>query len=83
MHEGGFSVARKQDGSLVFRRPDGKPIPAVPSPARGSCKTLRMGNRAAGVAPMPAALLALGRGERFDRELAVAGLLARAVRAGP
>lgn len=83
VHEGGFSVARKQDGSLLFRRPDGRPVPTVPSPARGSCKGLRLRNREAGVAPMPGALLALGRGERFDRELAVAGLLARAARAAP
>lgn len=77
VHEGGFTVARRADGSLTFRRPDGRAVPAVPSPARGSCKALRMGNRAAGVEAMPGALLALGRGERFDRGLAVAGLLAR------
>jgi len=82
VHEGGFSVARMADGSLAFRRPDGRPVPAVPSPARGSCKELRLRNRKAGVEAMPGALLALGRGERFDREPAVAGLLARAERGG-
>jgi hypothetical protein len=79
VHEGGFSLARRQDGELTFRRPDGRRVPAVPSsPARGSCAELREGNRAAGVEVLPGALHSLGRGERYDRELAVWGLLARA-----
>lgn len=76
VHEGGFGVARKADGALVFRRPDGMVVPAVPSPIRGSCKELRTGNREAGSDVLPGALMALGRGEAFDEELAVAGLLA-------
>ncbi len=71
-------VARKADGSLVFRRPDGRVVPAVPSPACGSASELRERNRAAGGEVLPGALRSLGRGERYDRELAVAGLLARA-----
>jgi hypothetical protein len=78
VHEGGFSLARRQDGELAFRRPDGRRVPAVPSPARGSCAELREGNRAAGVEVLPGALHSLGRGERYDRDLAVWGLLARA-----
>jgi hypothetical protein len=78
VHEGGFGLARKADGSLVFRRPDGRVVPAVPSPARGSCVELRSRNRRAGMSVVPSALMTLGRGERFDEELAVAGLAARA-----
>jgi hypothetical protein len=77
VHEGGFGVARRADGSLVFRRPDGKIVPPVPSPTRGSCAALRARSREAGVQIVPGALHSLGRGEPFDEELAVAGLLAR------
>jgi hypothetical protein len=41
-------------------------------------QTLRIGNRDAGVEIEPGALESLGRGEGYDEELAVAGLLARA-----
>ena len=78
VHEGGFGLSRKPDGSLVFRRPDGRVIPTTPSPIRGSASDLRERNRAAGVDPLPGALHSLGRGERYDRGMAVAGLLARA-----
>ena len=78
VHEGGFGVSRKADGSPVFRRPDGRVVPAVPSPARGSAAELRGRNRAAGIEVLPGALHSLGRGERYDRGLAVEGLLARA-----
>ena len=78
VHEGGFGVARKADGALVFRRPDGRVVPAVPSPARGSAAELRGRNSEAGVEVLPEALHSLGRGQRYDRGLAVEGLLARA-----
>ncbi len=78
LHEGGFTVSRGGDDRLVFRRPDGKVVPSLPSPARGSCGELRARNRAAGLAIMPGASMPLGRGEPFDRDLAVTGLLAKA-----
>ena len=78
VHEGGFGVARKPDGGIVFRRPDGRVVPTVPSPTCGSASSLREGNRAAGVEVLPGALHSLGRGQRYDRGLAVEGLLARA-----
>lgn len=78
VHEGGFKVGRNANTALVFRRPDGRVIPPVPSPTAGSCSALRSDNRDAGLGVMPGALMPLGRGEPFDRELAVAGLLARA-----
>ncbi len=33
VHEGGYRVERLPDGGLRFRRPDGRPIPEIPSPA--------------------------------------------------
>jgi hypothetical protein len=33
VHEEGFQVARGPDGALQFRRPDGFPLPEVPTPA--------------------------------------------------
>lgn len=80
VHEGGFRVSRKGDGPLVFRRPDGKAVTAQPTLTRGSCERLRSRNREAGLDIVPGAAFSLGRGESFDRELAVAELL---VRAGP
>ena len=77
VHEGGFSLARKADGELVFRRPDGEVVPALPSPARGDHAALRDRNRDAGVEIDPGALESLGRGEGYDEEWAIAGLLAR------
>src|SRR5205823_784952 len=33
VHEEGYQVERQADGSLQFRRPDGRPLPDVPPPA--------------------------------------------------
>jgi len=33
VHEEGYQVARGPDGTLQFRRPDGRPLPEVPPPA--------------------------------------------------
>jgi len=33
VHEEGYQVDRQPDGELRFRRPDGRPLPEVPSPA--------------------------------------------------
>jgi hypothetical protein len=76
VHEGGFKVNRLSNGWLVFRRPDGRLVPTVPSPTSGSCSELRIRNREAGKEVVPRSLLSLGRGEAYDGELAVAGLLA-------
>ena len=35
VHEEGFHVARGPDGTLQFRRPDGRPLPEVPPSAAG------------------------------------------------
>ncbi len=78
VHEGGFGISRRVDGDLVFHRPDGRVIPAVPSPTRGRCGEVRARNRRAGLRIAPETVAPLGRGERMDQDLAVAGLLARA-----
>jgi len=33
VHEEGYQVDREPDGTLQFRRPDGRPLPEIPSPA--------------------------------------------------
>jgi hypothetical protein len=33
VHEEGYQIARLPDGTLQFRRPDGRPLPEVPAPA--------------------------------------------------
>ncbi len=78
VHEGGFGVARKGDGDLVFRRPDGRVVHTVPRPIRGHHGELRARSRREGLAIGPDTAAPLGAGEAFDRGLAVAGLLARA-----
>src|SRR5437773_3496693 len=35
VHEEGYQVARLPDGTLQFRRPNGRPLPEVPSPPNG------------------------------------------------
>lgn len=77
VHEGGFGVSKRPDGELLFTRPDGRVIPAIPSPARGSGSELRARNRGAGLRILPKTAMPLGCGEPFDRGLAVEGLLAR------
>jgi hypothetical protein len=78
VHEGGFGISRRIDGALVFRPPDGRVIPPVPSPTPGRCGEVRARNRKAGLRIGAETVAPLGRGEPMDRDLAVAGLLARA-----
>jgi hypothetical protein len=47
LHEGGYSVERA-GSDFVFRRPDGRRLPAVPRPPRGHVATLREANRRRG-----------------------------------
>jgi hypothetical protein len=54
VHEEGFQVDRGADGELYFRRPDGRPLPEVPTPplvARDPVGAVRARNAAAGVWP--------------------------------
>jgi 5-methylcytosine-specific restriction endonuclease McrA len=52
VHEEGYQVARRPDGALQFQRPDGRPIPEVPSSAArpgDSVATLRARHDAEGL----------------------------------
>jgi len=52
VHEEGYTVARGSDGGLQFRRPDGRLVPEVPSPAAVPAKpveTLRASHETQGV----------------------------------
>ena len=52
VHEEGFQVDREPDGTLRFRRPDGRPLPDVPSPAAvpaDPVEVLRAGHVARGL----------------------------------
>lgn len=76
LHEGGFSVEGRP-GQAVFRRPDGRPIPRVPRPARGDCHELRRTGPPVSE-EAPAALSAsrpLELGNAVERLLASDGLL--------
>ncbi|MGH3163736.1 MAG: HNH endonuclease [Streptosporangiaceae bacterium] len=64
VHEEGYQVARGPDGALRFRRPDGRPLPEVPAPARVPEK------------PVEALRIAHeSRGLRLDARTACAGWL--------
>jgi hypothetical protein len=52
VHEEGYQVERQPDGELRFRRPDGRPLPDVPSPPAvpdDPVRALRARNEAAGL----------------------------------
>jgi 5-methylcytosine-specific restriction endonuclease McrA len=52
VHEEGYQVARGPDGALRFQRPDGRPLPEVPSPAaipKDPVGTLRAHHEAEGL----------------------------------
>jgi hypothetical protein len=48
LHKRGFRVERK-DGAFIFFRPDGRPLPQTPRPARGDCGALTSANRRRGI----------------------------------
>jgi Domain of unknown function (DUF222)/HNH endonuclease len=77
VHEGGFGISRRMSGGLVFRRPDGRVIPPVPS-SHGRPGEVQARNRLAGLRIGVETAVPLGRGEPVDYGLAVAGLVARA-----
>jgi 5-methylcytosine-specific restriction endonuclease McrA len=69
VHEEGYRVDRQPDGALRFRRPDGRPLPHVPAPARVPADpvgTLLAENGARGIAVHPRTGCAGWLGERLD-----------------
>jgi hypothetical protein len=75
LHEGGYTVQRS-GSAFVFRRPDGRPIRAVPRRPRGCAATLQEYNRRSGREIDPEACVGYWAGERLDLALNVDALLA-------
>jgi hypothetical protein len=69
VHEEGYQVAREPDGTLAFRRPDGAPLPAVPSPTvlcSDPVESLRAQNDALGLHIHARTSMPSWSGERLD-----------------
>jgi hypothetical protein len=49
VHEGGYSVERREGGAVRFRRPDGQAVPAAPGSPEGEATALPRLHKAAGV----------------------------------
>jgi hypothetical protein len=69
VHEEGYEMDRRDDGELRFRRPDGQPLPAVPTstavPA-DPCETLRARHEAQGMDIHAKTAMPSWLGERLD-----------------
>ena len=82
VHEEGFEVERRADGELCFRRPDGRPLPDVPSPAAvpaNPTDTLQVQNDAAGLRINAHTAMPGWQGERLDVGYAISVLHPRAI----
>jgi 5-methylcytosine-specific restriction endonuclease McrA len=69
VHEEGYQVARGSDGVLRFRRPDGRPLPEVPSPAavpKEPVEALRITHKSQGLRLNARTACAGWLGERLD-----------------
>jgi len=74
VHEEGFEVARGPDGTLRFRRPDGRPLPEVPPPASvpgDPVEALRVCHDAIGIRLDARTACAGWLGERLDLTWAI------------
>src|SRR5206468_10290188 len=83
VHEEGYQVARGPDGTLRFRRPDGRPLPEVPSPARvpeKPAEALRIAHESQGLRLEARTACAGWLGERLDVAWAIDVLHPRAQR---
>jgi 5-methylcytosine-specific restriction endonuclease McrA len=86
VHEEGYQVAREPDGSLRFRRPDGRPLPEVPPPAAvpaDPVAALRTCHNARGLRLNGRTACPLWLGERLDVGWAIDVLHPRAVNPTP
>jgi 5-methylcytosine-specific restriction endonuclease McrA len=83
VHEEGYQVGQQPDGTLRFRRPDGRPLPDVPPPAAVAddpAQTLRMRNETAGLRLHARTGCPGWQGERLDVGWAIDVLHPRARR---
>jgi 5-methylcytosine-specific restriction endonuclease McrA len=69
VHEEGYQVARRSDGELEFRRPDGRLLPEVPPPAAAPgdpVQALRARHETQGLRLHPRTAMPTWLGERLD-----------------
>ena len=79
VHEGGFSVERRATGRLLFRRPDGRALQAVPrAPRRGDPGCMTAANRRSGAHVTPTTCVPDWYGDRLDLAAATEAVLAAA-----
>jgi hypothetical protein len=81
VHEEGYQAAREPDGTLRFRRPDGRPLPEVPEAPRrdgDSVGQLRARHSAQGLQLGPRTACPGWLGERLDLGWAIGVLHPRA-----
>jgi 5-methylcytosine-specific restriction endonuclease McrA len=86
VHEEGYQVARGPDGTLRFRRPDGRPLPEVPPPAAvpaDPVNALRAQHDAQGLRLHARTAAASWLGERLDLGWAIGVLHPLAQRPSP
>jgi hypothetical protein len=86
VHEEGFQVARRPDGTLQFRRPNGHPLPEVPPPAAvpgDPAESLRACHDAQGLRLTARTACPSWLGERLDVSYAIDVLHPLAQRARP
>lgn len=77
VHEGGYSVERRAGHGLVFRRPDGRTLHAVPRPTRrGDPGCIVADNRRCGSDMTPTTCVPNWHGERLELGNAVEAMIA-------
>jgi Domain of unknown function (DUF222)/HNH endonuclease len=75
IHEGGYGLTRGRDQTLIFTRPDSRPIHPAPAPSAGSPARLRADNRRHGLDITSDTTSRRWDGTRLDLALAIDGLV--------
>jgi uncharacterized protein DUF222 len=75
LHEGGYTVEGRPDGELTFRRPDGRRLPAGPTPPPGCSRALARDHGRRGRVVAAEACVPEWAGERVDLPAAVDAVL--------
>ena len=75
VHEGGYTLERGPAEALIFRRPDGRPIPSVTSAVAGRSVELVADSRGRGAWITPDTCRSRWDGSRLDLALSVDGLV--------
>lgn len=77
LHEGGYQLVRRPHGDVIFRRPDGRAIPAIPRAHPADAGAPVRANAQAGLVIDHETCSPLSAGDRLDYGMAIEGLLAR------